>query len=229
MFETTSSFISSIDITTTIALSDSETTTDIGFQIASISWAAWSSWSACSQTCGNAFSVRTRSCPVINLCHGNSAETGVCLVPPCQKFSSLLPQGFIDAVELEDIESSHWNEENQEESNKSPWKFAWHDKCQSKFNTTPRETQTGTVRCERHSCRLICNDADMVIEGRERVTCKFLGSNHRPVWSGKLGLVNNHLNEKLMFKLVPIVPESNIQNRPSRQAFLQLSKVTRWC
>ena len=59
-----------------------------------------------------------------------------------------------------------------------------------KFNTTPRETQTGTVKCERHTCRLICNNADMIIEGRERVTCKFLGSNKRPVWSGKLGLVN---------------------------------------
>jgi hypothetical protein len=132
-------------------------------------------------------------------------------VPPCPKFSSLLPQGFLEAVELDDIQSSNLNAEN-EESSKPTWNFAWHDKCQSvifsmttyvvtkvvknivlinyvfkKFNTTPRETQAGTVKCERHTCRLICNDADMIIEGREKVTCKFIGSNKRLVWSGKLG------------------------------------------
>ncbi|CAG5105387.1 Oidioi.mRNA.OKI2018_I69.chr1.g2086.t1.cds [Oikopleura dioica] len=65
------------------------------------------------------------------------------------------------------------------------WKFAWHDKCESRFNTTPRATKTGRVECERHTCRLICNDSDMIIAGRVKVTCKLIGD--RPVWSGKLG------------------------------------------
>ena len=66
----------------------------ISFVVVIAKWQEWGPWSECSDSCGNGFQERKRSCidpefGVVDRCLGESTETKVCILPACPGYSFL--------------------------------------------------------------------------------------------------------------------------------------------